>query len=270
MATYTGASGRVPDDKRTAGKMDFRDKRYMLGRHEESNNPISLNASAITRTLGAVAFLLVLASIAGQFSKLVLGHDYLKGLVPLFYLDAEQNNPTYFSVLLMLFAALLLAVIAVLNGKQRIPHVSKWAILSFGFLLMAYDEAFQIHEMLISPVRTLIGNSNLGIFYFAWVIPGIALVLVLGLSFVSFLLHLPATTRFRFLMAGTLYIGGAIGVELIGGRHAELYGHENWTYTMIVTVEESLEMAGLIVFIWALLNYCADNYKEVRFRFDCN
>lgn len=28
---------------------------------------------------------------------------------------------------------------------------------------------------------------------------------------------------------------------------------------MIVTIEESLEMVGLVVFIWALLYYCADN-----------
>ena len=37
---------------------------------------------------------------------------------------------------------------------------------------------------------------------------------------------------------------------------------------MIPTVEESLEMAGVIIFIWALLKYIAENYKEVRFRFD--
>jgi hypothetical protein len=68
-------------------------------------------------------------------------------------------------------------------------------------------------------------------------------------------------------MAATFYIGGAIGVELIGSHHAELYGYENWTYSMIATLEESLEMAGLIVFIWALLKHCADNYKVGRFRF---
>jgi hypothetical protein len=231
-------------------------------------NQISLNPSAIARTLGAVAFLLVLASIGGQFSTFVLGHNYLKGLVPLFYLDNEQNIPTYFSVLLMLFAALLLAVITVLDGKQRIPYVSKWAILSFGFLFMAFDEAIQVHERLILPIRTLLGDRNLGVFYFAWVIPGIALVLVLGLFFLRFLLQLLATTRLRFLMAATLYIGGAIGVELIGGRYAELHGQQNWTYSMIATVEESLEMAGLIVFIWALLKHCANVYKEVLFRFE--
>ena len=231
-------------------------------------NQISLNPSAIARILGTVAFLLVLASIGGQFAKFVLGHDYLKGLVPLFYVDTEGNIPTYFSMLLILSAALLLAVITFLNGKQRTPYVSKWAILSFGFLFMAYDEAFQVHERLVSPVRTLLGDGNLGIFYFAWVIPGIALVLVLALFFLRFLLHLPATTRLRFMMAATLYIGGAIGVELIGGRYAELHGFQKFTYSMIATFEEGLEMAGLIVFIWALLKYYTENHKEVRFCFE--
>jgi cellulose synthase/poly-beta-1,6-N-acetylglucosamine synthase-like glycosyltransferase len=215
-----------------------------------------------TRILGAVAFLLVLLSIVGQFSKFMLGHAFLTGLASLFYVDVEHNFPTYFSVLLILFAALLLAVIAILNNKQRIPHVSKWAILSFGFLFMAYDEAFQVHERLNLPVGALLGDGNLGVFYFPWVIPGITLVFILGLFFLRFLLHLPAATRFRFLMAATLYIGGAIGVELVGSHHAELHGYENWTYSMIATLEESLEMAGLIVFIRALLNHCADKTGE--------
>lgn len=201
-------------------------------------------------------------------ARFVLGHESVKGLVPLFNVNGEQNIPTYFSVLLMLFAALLLAIIAVLNRKQRAPHVSKWATLSFGFLFLAYDEAFQVHEQLNSPVASLLGEGSLGVFYFAWVIPGIVGVLAVGLFFLKFLLHLSAKTRLAFLLAAALYLGGAIGVELIGGRYAELHGLKNLTYSMITTVEESLEMAGLIVFIWALLKYCADNHKEMRFRFD--
>ena len=226
-----------------------------------------MSPSVIASLLGAVAVLLVLASIAGQLAKFVLGHEYLEGLVPLFYVDNEFNIPTLFSVLLMLFSAVLLAVITLLSGRRRAPHVSKWAILSIGFFLMACDEGLQYHERLILPIRALLGDSDLGIYYFAWVIPGIALVLVSALFFMRFLLHLPTATRLRFMMAATLYIGGAIGVELIGGRYAELHPIQDFTYSMIVTIEESLEMAGLIVFIWALLKYCADNYQEVRVRF---
>ena len=231
-------------------------------------NQISLNPSAIARVLGAVAFLLVLASIGGQATRFLLGHDYVKGLVPLFDVDRERNIPTFFAVLLAFFATLLLAVIAVLDGKRRTPHASKWAILSFGFLYITYDEAFEVHEKLVSPVRTLLGDGNLGVFSFAWVIPGIALVIVLAMFFLKFWLHLPTTARLTFLVAATLYLGGSIGFELIGGGYAELHGQDNLTYKMITTIEESLEMAGVITFIWALLAYLADIHDEVRFRFD--
>jgi hypothetical protein len=231
-------------------------------------NQIRLNPSAVARALGAVAFLLVLASIGGQLFKYLLGRDHVYGLVRLFYVDAEQNIPTLFSVLQLLCAALLLTVITVLKKEEKDPDVSRWAILAFGFLLMAIDEASSIHEKLIRPVHRLLGDGPFGIFYFAWVIPGIAIVFVLTLFFLRFLLRLPAKTRFTFMVAGTLFIGGALGLELVGGRYAELHGQRNLTYSMIATVEESLEMAGVIVFIYALLKYIADNYNEVRFRFD--
>jgi hypothetical protein len=81
------------------------------------------------------------------------------------------------------------------------------------------------------------------------------------------LAKLPAAVRLRFLIAATLYLGGAIGVELVGGQLAVSGGIDNWAYCLTVTLEEGLEMAGLIVFIWALLKYCADHYEEVQFRF---
>lgn len=231
-------------------------------------NQIILKPWAVARAWGVVAFLLVLASIGGQLFKYLTGHDYVYGLVPLFDVDVEKNIPTLLSVFLLSFAALLLLVITVLDKQQKAPDVSRWAILSFGFLLMAIDEAWSFHEMLNMPVRGLLGDGNLGIFYFAWVIPGVAIVPVLALFFLRFLLRLPARTRFTFLVAATLFIGGAIGFELIGGRYAELYGTENITYSLLATVEESLEMAGNIVFIYALLEYIAGQYKEVRFQFD--
>ena len=117
---------------------------------------ISFNSTTITRILAAVAVILILASIGGQFLKFTFGADYLKRLVLLFSLDEEQNIPTYFSVLLMHFAALLLALITVFNRKQMMPHVSKWAILSFGFLFMAFDESSQFHERFILPSRALL------------------------------------------------------------------------------------------------------------------
>ena len=229
---------------------------------------LSLSPSAIARILGAIASLLVLASIAGQLSTFVFGHDTLKGLVPLFDVDGEHNIPTYFSELLMLVVALLLSAVAVLSRKEKSSHAKAWAFLSFGFLYMAYDEIFMVHEHWDSLTDALMGDSVPKFIYFGWVIPGTALVLVLALVFRGFVLHLPAATRRTFLTAATLYVVGALGGDvLFTGPYGAIYGEQNLTYGLLATVEESLEMAGLIVFIWALLSYVANAYKEVRFQF---
>jgi len=230
-------------------------------------NQLSVNSSSITRVLGVVAILLVLASVAGQLSTFLLGHGNLYGFVPLFYVGNENNIPTYFSVLLMLIASLLLAIIAFLEHRQAGSYSLRWTTLSIGFFIMGYDEAFQIHEKFILPVRELLGDGSYNILYFAWVVPGIVLVLCLALYFQKFLFRLSAPTRFRFFMAAAIYLGGAIGIEMIGGRHVALHGHQNLTYVMITNLEEGLEMAGLVLFIWALLKYCSENYAEVQFQF---
>ena len=229
---------------------------------------ITLSPLKITRALGVTALLLVLASITGQLTKYVWGHDVVYGLIRLFYVDYENNIPSYFSASLLLLVALLLALITALKQAAHAAYGFQWALLSFTFLSMAIDEAASLHELLIVPMRGLLGQQARGIFFFAWVIPGIAVAMIFGLSYLKFLLHLPTKTRWRFVIAATLYLGGALGMELIGGRYAASHGMENLAYSMTATVEESLEMAGVIVFIYALLNYIADNYQEIRLRLD--
>jgi hypothetical protein len=83
--------------------------------------------------------------------------------------------------------------------------------------------------------------------------------------YVRFFMDLPAIYRIRFAIAGFLYVGGALGFEMITGRHFALYDNENIPYILLVTIEESLEIAGVLVFIWSLLVYLLDHYKESRF-----
>lgn len=194
---------------------------------------ISINSHVLTRSLWTIAFLLVCASILGQISKYIYGHPHLKGFVPLFDLDGERNIPTFFTTFLMLAAALMLAVIYMLNSKQKNPYALKWKTLSYGFIFMAYDEAFQVHELLIKPFREFLGGSDLGIFYYAWVLPGIFIVCFMAMYFLKFLLHLQKRSRFGFLLAAALYLGGCIGFELVGGQYHELFGKHNLTYSLI-------------------------------------
>jgi hypothetical protein len=242
---------------------------FMFEESSMGNDQIVLNRSLMVRTLGAIAGFLVLANIGGQLTKYLTGHNKVYGLVQLFDLDRENSIPTYFSASLLLFAALLLWIIGVMKRKSRGPYALQWTILAFTFLYLAVDEAGGIHELLNRPTKELLGNLTAGTFYAAWwVIPGATIALVFGLSFLKFFLHLPSEIRLIVLLAAILYIGGAIGVELIGNLSVDRHGRENLTYNMIVTLEETLEMAGVITFARALLIYIETNYGEVRFRFE--
>ncbi len=237
-----------------------------------SNNKIPasilLQPSRITFILAAVASSLVLLSLASQFLRYGLGHDYVYGLLPLteqlFHVDLEQNISTLFSVTLLLCSGTLLILIALLKRQRQDSDVSKWMILAGGFFYLAMDEGWSIHERLNDPVASLLGHGDLGIFYYAWVIPAMAGVVFLGLLFLGFLSRLPSSARWSFISAGSLYLGGTIGIEMLGARHNELHGEENLTYQLFVHLEESLEMAGIILFIHALLRYLAEQYPEIR------
>ena len=112
------------------------------------------------------------------------------------------------------------------------------------------------------------GARSYGVLYDAWVIAGMAIVVVLGLYFRKFLRDLPTAARRAFLIAAALYLGGALGVELVAGRHVEQHGRDNWIYVVLVAIEETLEMLGVVVFIRALLKYCADTCRRVMFVVD--
>ena len=227
---------------------------------------IALNPSAVIRVLAATILFLFAAHIAAMWAKHVLGYPTVYGLVPLFDLGAEQNVPTFFSACLHLLSSMLLAVIAILKRHERDRYTKQWATLSGAFLYMAFDEAASLHELMGRPMQELLGEHATGVLYYAWVVPGIVITVLFAAWFVKFFLHLPPKTRLLVFTSAALFIGGAIGVELFEGRHVALHGAENLTYAVYVLVEETLEMAGIALFIYALLRYLETAAGEVRFQ----
>lgn len=227
---------------------------------------ISLSQRTIVRVLVATTFFLLVASIAGQSAKHVLGYDEAYGIIRLFNVDSEGNIPTFFSSFLLLFSSLLLAVISTLKRKESDTRWNQWAILSCALLYMAVDEASGIHELLYRPADWLLGQRLSRIIYFTWAIFGIAFVLIFTLSYLKFFFSLPLQTQKQFFLAASVFFSGALGMELVGGFFGGSHGIQNLQYAMLSTIEEGLEMTGVILLINALLNYIIHHY-DVRFSF---
>jgi hypothetical protein len=59
-----------------------------------------------------------------------------------------------------------------------------------------------------------------------------------------------------FIAAGSLYLAGALGIESVGGWYFSRNGEtEDLRYSLLVAAEEFAEMSGIILFIYALLDY---------------
>ena len=169
-----------------------------------------------------------------------------------FLFNAERNVPTAYSALALLTCAILIAFIGLLHKRAGEPALL-WYFLAFVFLFLAVDEYESIHEKLGEYVGDALDPS--GVFYFAWVIPyGIAVAAFVALYF-RFLLRLPRRTMVLFVVSGLIFVTGAIGFEMLGGLIADEPGHNGVWYGAVSTIEETMEMLGIALFIYALLDY---------------
>lgn len=215
---------------------------------------IFLTPAGITQFLLRVVAFLVVMSFLGQMTVYFLpNYPFRDYLAKAFSVDYERNIPTAYSILALLFSSILLGTIAYGKNLDSDRYKNHWKVLSFIFFYISFDEAVQIHEKFMEPMRSLLNAT--GFLYFTWVVPIGFLVAIFLLSYAKFLFHLPTSTRNLFVTASLLYIGGALGMEMVGGYQAYTVGMENIPYLIIVTVEEFLEMLGIIVFIHALISY---------------
>lgn len=215
---------------------------------------IEVAPARVARALGAVVMALTAAHAFCQFIlRPYLGLDNVLGLVPFVNLGLENNLPTWYSSAVLLFCAGILAVIGHRARALRMPHARTWAALAAVFVFLSLDETASIHERMSAPVK-----AHLGSVYNAWVIPASVMVLVGGLLAYRFVMDLPRRTRHLVILAGVLFVGGAMGLEAVAGAIRTIYPYNaeyELTLRLIATLEELLEMVGVVVFAYALLDY---------------
>jgi len=215
----------------------------------------------ITRLLALALCGLTIASVAGQLAIYCGGYTTFGGVIPLFDLDDERNIPTWFSSTGLLLCAVFLGLIAAAKKRERDGYTWDWQVLAIIFLGLSLDEAAGLHELTVKPLRSMLGAD--GMLLYTWVVLGAAFLVLFMAAYLRFFLNLPPDTRWLFAVAGTVYVSGALGMELVGGYYASLHGHRNLMFATLTTIEEVGEMAGVLIFIYALLSYISTYIREV-------
>jgi len=201
-------------------------------------------------------FVIVLNSIGfiGRLIEYQLGIQETTEFVRLFHCAEEGNITAWYSSLSLIFCAILLGFIALAKRSEANSFVKHWNMLSIVFIYLSLDEAARIHEIIILPLRKFFNLS--GIFHYSWVIIAIPLLLFFILYFISFLKILPVKTRNYFILSGFVFVSGALGFEMLSGYLLTSEIVRGSIYNSIsITIEEFLENIGIVIFIYALLDY---------------
>jgi hypothetical protein len=167
-------------------------------------------------------------------------------LYQLFELDEENNVPTWFSSFLLLNNAIVTLFLAQFRLDGLKVH---WHFLSAGFLVLAADEVAGLHETFHTAID------------FSWVIPAAALVALVLLYFIPFLKRLEKRLMIGFMLAGMVYVGGALGIEML----AQDMDEDTMVYGFYTAVEEGMEMLGAWLFLTVSLQALQGNDVNVRF-----
>jgi hypothetical protein len=220
---------------------------------------LKVNSRSVGLGLFSVALILAVVHV---ITMLLWFGDYLPfddwWRIAIFDLDEEESVGTWFSAVILLLAAQLLLLQAYGVRIVGVRWWKWWAFLSVGFHILSVDEIAGFHEYLNSALEQA-----------RWTTFAAPLVLVVGALFIPFLKALPSRTRWLFIIAGLIYVGGAIGVE----RGTDWYYDNDLLntleYNLWTAVEEFMEMSGVILFIYALLDYRsrADESSNVQINF---
>jgi hypothetical protein len=180
------------------------------------------------------------------------------GLITAFFnVDKEKNLPTWFSSVVLATSAYVLAGIYLSVRDSGARYRWHWGALALVFAFLSMDEIGEVHEMASKSGLVDAGTAS----YLSWIVAVSPFVLVFAVSYFRFLLRLPADIRNLVACGGVLYVGGAVGMEIMGallGRDLNTVlpsGRPYFNYLLFASAEEALEMLGAVVFLYAMARH---------------
>lgn len=191
--------------------------------------------------MGAVSGLLVLTSLVTRLAPPHPAFEAGGGAYRLLDVSGELNLPTWWSVALLLAAAVATLVLAVLQRANGRRAWSATVTLAVVVLVLSLDEGAAIHERLAVP-----GADGLPLG--GWLVVGVPLALATAGVTTWLARSLPPAVRRAAVAGMLLLLASAVGMEAVAvqlGRHG--WAHSSLPVVLVSHVEELGEMLGATV-----------------------
>ncbi len=224
-----------------------------------------IDPRTVGRWLAVMVFAITSVSVLTHVLRFTILDGRQHAVLMVFDTNSEHSFATYYQGISLLIASLLLVMAARLPRRAAEPKGRWWGVLAGMFAMLSFDELCELHENVGYAFEKAVHPH--GYFHFGWVIPAIGFVCIFGGIYLRFLFQLPLRTRLRFIVAGAIYVGSAVGVEMLSGKYADALGEENVTYQLLSDLEECGEMTGVGIFIFALASHLQQKRAQLSIDF---
>ena len=209
--------------------------------------PLKLQPGRVLKWQLSIALLLLICHVIAMQAnfneslgiKAALGFEYWQ--VALFDLDEEESFGTWFSSVNLLFAGLLCLYLSRSLGVGHKSMKPWWLTLGVGFCLMSIDEVVGLHEL----VNTVFDES-------VWTSASLVIVGLCAIGFMPLLWHYRWRSAGLLMLSGSMFVAGAVGLEHAAGDDVN-----SLSYNMFTAAEETLEMLGVIIATYVILQLIA-------------
>lgn len=215
---------------------------------------LALDSWQVLRILVSIIAALTMASTVAALSLWLFAwpeNSFGYTLVKLFWLDSEENIPTLYQCSALFAASALCILIARRTARAGATHAPWWYVVAGIVAFLGIDEGARLHESLGEAIKATFGTT----FGASWSLVYVPAALALLAALAPFLLRLPARTLRLLVLSGAVYVAGSVVLEIIGQLESGFFGQANPVYAALATLEEVLEMLGVALLIFALLEH---------------
>ena len=106
-----------------------------------------------------------------------------------------------------------------------------------------------------------------GILTFSWVLAGLIFVAIFTIYYMKLFLSFPTRYKKIFFIGFSVYVGGALVMEMIDGLIENIYNQGSIPYILATNIEEFFEMTGISILIYALLDYISSMIHSLEICF---
>ena len=239
---------------------------------------VNISAKVVFWTLSILA---VVFALAGFAAEIFVSHDESDLAWPFarqFMFSEEGNFINWYQSVTLLGCGLLAGIVGLARKAAGGSYAAHWFVMAAAMAFVGMDEAAQIHELTVSAFINTVAaapgaaqaragaqpeDSTHGA---KWMFVYLPIGLILAGAYARFFLALPGRTKWGMAIAATMYVGGAIGMEMLYEKVAA-HNDETPLAFALDAASELCEMLGVAVFAGTLVALLARERESLGVTF---